>query len=60
MIILKYGILLGTSLKTENFFNNSSLFLEGRKVPDYCNLAESKKFIQDMIVGTVGAKYKQK
>jgi len=59
MIILKYGILLGTSLKTENFFN-SSLFLEGRKVPDYCNLAESNKFMQDMIVGTVGAKYNQK
>jgi 5'-3' exonuclease len=37
---------------------NSSLFLEGRKVPDYCNLAESKKFMQGMIVGTVGAKYK--
>ncbi len=37
---------------------NSSLFLEARKVPDYCDLAESKKFIQDMIVGTVGAKYK--
>ncbi len=32
--------------------------MEGRKVPDYCNLGESKKFIQDMIVGTVGAKYK--
>ncbi len=39
---------------------NNSLFLEGRKVPDYCNLAESKKFIQDMIVGTVGTKNKQK
>ncbi len=39
---------------------NSSLFLKGRKVPDYCNLAESNKFMQDMIVGTVAAKYNQK
>jgi hypothetical protein len=37
---------------------NRSLFLEGRKVPDYCNLAESKKFMQDITVGTVRAKYK--
>jgi hypothetical protein len=37
---------------------NNSLFLEGRKVPHYCNLAESKKFMQDMIVGTVRVKYK--
>jgi hypothetical protein len=37
---------------------DSSLFLEGRKVPpDYYNLADSKKFMQDMIVGTVGTKH---
>jgi 5'-3' exonuclease len=37
---------------------NNSLFLEGRKVPDYCNLGESKKFMQGVIIRTVVAKYK--